>query len=175
MKKILPSLLAAAFLPLLACGPHNDEPGARLDPSAATPRVSETEKPGLDQPGDINPVVAQARVDDVALGRILNAQGGIDHENRGAAYAAGEVIWLSVGVGDSPAGSAIKAVWTGPNELRLDDQTKKVEVGMSHLTFNAPVTTAWALGDYRVDVLLGDENVATERFTIVPPEEADRG
>ena len=80
---------------------------------------------------------------------------------------AGEAIYASIAVGDVGSSSKIKAVWLGPEGVRIYDETKDVAAGVAFLAFQAPSTHAWAPGDYKVEVYLGDELASSESFDIV--------
>lgn len=75
MKRLLIPMAAMA-LALGACSP-SDVDKAQPNPDEVTPRVTETEKPGVNAPGDLNPVEAQMRVDDVTLGHEVGPDGAI--------------------------------------------------------------------------------------------------
>ena len=155
-----------ASLGLLA-GCRADPPAAaKANPSEATPAVSEKERPGVSQPNDLAPATAQARIDDIKLGSTMGADGAVANEDDD--IAPGETVHLSMKVGDTPAGSAIKVVWMGPNDARIGDEAKTVNVGERFAMFHR-ATTGWAEGDYKVDIFLGDEKVGSESFEIKKP------
>src|SRR4030095_557217 len=120
--------LAAVALALGACSPRDVD---RAQPNAEekTPRVTETEKPGVNAPGDLNPVEAQMRVAAWRLGPEVGPDGAIVTGETGDDFAPGTLVHLSMEVGDTPAGSAIKVVWFGPRETRLDEETQPVPTG----------------------------------------------
>ena len=86
-----------------------------------------------------------------------------------ASMNAGDVVHASIAVGDVGAGSKVKAVWLGPEGVRLFDETKDVVAGAAFLAFHAPSTHGWAAGDYKVEIYLGDELASSESFDIVAP------
>jgi hypothetical protein len=171
MKRLLIPMAAMA-LAMGACSPR-DVDKAQPNPSEVTPAVTEKEKPGVNAPGDLNPVEAQMRIDDVTLGHEVGADGAIVTGKTGDDFAPGEMIHLAMEVGDTPAGSAIKVVWYGPGETRIGEETKPVATGAKYLNFNTK-TDGWALGDYRAEVWVGDEKVNTQQFQIVKPAEAGK-
>ncbi|MEZ5333621.1 MAG: hypothetical protein R2991_16660 [Thermoanaerobaculia bacterium] len=157
---------------LIACGPQpSDEMTEGTDSYDTAPEpttgVSESELPGNDQANDLDPITAQARVDDVSVGHSMAADGSIPAEEADDEFEVGEPVHLSMAVEDTPAGSEIEVVWLGPEDARIGDQQKTVEEGQSHLGFTTPDTTGWAPGAYKAEVWIGDEKVATERFQIV--------
>ena len=155
--------VAAAVGILVACQAREPE-RAQVNPAAATPAVSEKEKPGVSSPTDLAPATAQARIDEIKLGPTVAADGVVSDETH--ELAAGQTAHLSMAVGDAPAGSAVKVVWFGPNDVRIGDQVETIAAGQRYLTFKNS-TQGWAEGQYRVEVFLGDEKVGTEGFDIV--------
>ncbi|MFL6202214.1 MAG: hypothetical protein ACJ76J_23835 [Thermoanaerobaculia bacterium] len=171
-KKML-VLLLLLMLPLaIACGPK--EKAESDDPDDTATSVSEQEKSGVNQPGDLNPVEAQTMIDDVTIGHSTAADGSIAADQQGDDFAPGEEIHVSMEVGDTPAGSAVKVVWFGPGETRIDEETKTVNAGDHYLAFQSKDSTSWAKGDYRAEVWIGDEKVNTQQFQIVDKSEAGR-
>jgi len=171
-KKML-VLLLLLMLPLaIACGPK--EKAESDDPDDTATSTTEQEKAGVDQPGDLNPVEAQTMIDDVTIGHSTAADGSIAADQQGDDFAPGEEIHVSMEVGDTPAGSAVKVVWFGPGETRIDEETKTVNAGDHYLAFQSKDSTSWAKGDYRAEVWIGDEKVNTQQFQIVDKSEAGR-
>ncbi len=163
-------LALAAVLPLaLACGRAERASAEKVGEADVPPVASEQELPGTQQPGDLNPVEAQTFIDDVTIGSQVQADGSIAAGMTGDDFNPGQTVYLAMKVGDTPAGSAVKAVWTGPNEMHLFEETQTVAAGQAFLTFAARDTSSWALGDYRADVWIGDEKVNTQHFNIVEP------
>jgi hypothetical protein len=163
-------------LPLATgCAKKSEEGAPPPTPSAeATPTTTETEVPGTTSPSDLSPATAQARVDDVKVGHALDADGKIADDKKGDKFAPGKTVYVSMSVGDTPASSAIKVVWYGPNDTRISDETKTVETGQHNLNFSSGDTAKWAKGDYHVEVWIADEKVNTENFSIVDTSKADK-
>lgn len=170
MNRTLQFVLAAAFsvtIVATACRPAENK--TAQDKGTPTPSVSEQEKPGTESSSDISPVVAEIRIDDVVLGYAVAADDSIPSEQRGDEFAH-EPAYVAMKVEDTPAGSAVKTVWFGPGEVRVHEEVKTVAPGQGHLSFKAD-TSAWPKGDYRVEVWLGDEKVATEHLNVVDSRE----
>jgi hypothetical protein len=169
-------LLGLVFaLPLATGCKPKDEGAPPPTPSAeATPTTTETEIPGTSSPSDLSPATAQARVDDVTVGHELGADGKIADGKKGDKFAAGKTVYVSMAVGDTPATSAIKVVWYGPNDTRITDETKSVTTGEKYLNFTSGDTSAWAKGDYRAEVWIADEKVSSQSFSIVDASKADK-
>lgn len=138
---------------------------AKVEPEKMTPTVTESERPGTSAPSDISPATARLRVSDLKVGSTLDAEGKVA-ENTDE-FDAGQDVAASIAVGDVGAGSRIKAVWIGPDEIRIHEEVKDVPTGTAFLIFRAPDTTAWAAGDYKVEIFLGDELAGSESFDIV--------
>ena len=132
---------------------------------AAPAETSTTEIAGTTNPTDVSPVTAEAWLDDFTLGHELAADGTIVTGRTGDDFAPGQAIILAMKTTDAPAGSAVKVVWVGPNEIVVSEETKPVSGGT--LNFTAPNTKSWKKGDYRVDTYVGDEKVNTQQFQIV--------
>jgi Tfp pilus assembly protein PilZ len=164
MKRILIVTLATAVIGGWACQKTQT---AQVNPAEATPRVTETEQPGTTRPADLSPIKAEARIDDVALGHALGADGAIATNRTGDDFEPGKPVYVAMEVADTPADSAVKVVWVGPNETRLGEEVKRVAAGTRYLNFSAGNTGTWATGDYRAEVWIGDEKVASEQFNIV--------
>ena len=130
------------------------------------------EKPGISQPGDVSPPVAQAMVDDVNIGVTLDGNGRVPAGNGPDNFLPGEDIYLTMDVSDAPAGTAIRVVWIGPGDKAIDTQIQKVAAGVSTLKFVKQGTQNWKPGDYRAEVWVGDEKVNDEVFDIVSTRSA---
>ena len=131
-----------------ACTKENRQ-ASEMKPEEVTPTVSETERPGTDAPGDISPATARLRISDLKVGPQLGSDGAVV-ENVDEVLP-GESVHASISVGEVAAGSAVKAVWIGPDDQRLGESVKDVAQGLTYLTFDAPDTTAWTPGDYKVE------------------------
>jgi len=174
MKRLLIVTLVAATAGGWACQKANQQT-AQTNPAEATPRVTETEQPGTTRPTDLSPIKAEARIDDVAVGSAVGPDGAIPAGNTVDDFEPGKPIYVAMEVADTPADSAVKVVWFGPNETRIAEEVKRVASGSQFLNFSAGNTSTWSKGDYRVEVWLGDEKVASEQFNVVGPGETARG
>jgi hypothetical protein len=165
------ALLLTSMLPLaLAC--QTTEEAEVDDADDTAPVTSEQEVPGIDRPGDLNPVEAQTMVDDVTIGKMAGADGMIAAENQSDDFAPGETVIITMNVSDAAAGSAVKVAYFGPGEVKVTEQEKPVTEGEKYLAFEAD-TDDWPMGDYRAEVWIGDEKVNTQQFQIVDAEDAD--
>ena len=167
------ALLLVSALPLaVACKSHE---GAEVDDKSDTAtQTTEKEIPGTSSPNDLNPVSAQTMVDDVTIGHKVEADGTIAAANQGDDFAPGQPIYITMKVGDAPAGSKVKLAWYGPGEKKVDDQEKSVTTGETYLTFEQTKTASWPKGDYRAEVWIGDEKVNQQQFNITDKENAGK-
>lgn len=163
MSKLMALLLVLA-LPAIGC--KTQEQAEVDDPNDTATGTTEQEVPGVDQATDLNPVEAQTMVDDVTIGKKVDADGMIAAEDQGDDFAPGETVYLTMNVSDAAASSAVKVSWFGPGETRISDDEKTVTAGAKYLTFQAD-TAQWAKGDYRAEVWIGDEKVNTQQFQVV--------
>jgi hypothetical protein len=150
-------VVLAAFA--VACG--RDE---TAEPPAT---VTTAEQPGTASPADIAPTTAQSWIDDVTIGHELAPDGSMVAGKGGDDFAPGQPIHLTMEVGDAPPNSAVKVVWYGPNETKINEENKPVVAGQKYLSFTAQDTKSWAKGDYRAEVWIGDEKVNQQQFQIV--------
>lgn len=167
------ALLFAAMLPLsVACKTNDHAETDDADDTATA--TTEQEVAGTNQPNDLNPVEAQTMVDDVTIGKKVGTDGMIAAEDQGDDFAPGDPIYITMKVGDAPAGSEVKLAWFGPGETKIKDDAKPVVQGQSYLTFEATDTASWQKGDYRAEVWIGDEKVNQQQFQIVDATDAGK-
>jgi hypothetical protein len=159
MKQSIKAVLFGTALILAACG--RDE---TAEPPAT---VTTAEQPGVASPTDVAPTTAQSWIDDVTIGHELAADGSMVTGKGGDDFAPGQPVHLTMEVGDAPPNSAVKVVWYGPNETKIAEENKPVVAGQKYLSFSAADTAAWAKGDYRAEVWIGDEKVNQQQFQIV--------
>lgn len=165
------TVLALCLVLPLAVGCQKN---AEVEPTEATASTTESEVPGVTSTSDLSPAVAQARIDDVTIGKSVGADGMIATDQQGDDFAPGDPVHVVVGVGDTPAGSAVKVVWFAADESRLGEETKTVVAGEKTLSFTSGDTSTWKEGDYRAEIWLADEKVNTQQFQIVPPANAGK-
>ena len=160
MKKSLIFAAMAVMLMLSAVA-------CREEASEAPPVATTAEQPGVGSPADVSPVNAQTWIDDVTIGHELGADGSMVAGKGGDDFAPGQPIHISMETGDAPANAAVKVVWYGPNETKIGEETKNVATSQKYLSFSSQDTKAWAKGDYRAEIWVGDEKVNTQQFQIV--------
>jgi len=158
-------LMALAMTTVLAFGCKKTEEVTTGSVETAT-AVSTTEIPGTASPNDLNPIKAQAFIDDVTIGHEIAADGTIPAGKTGDDFAPGQPVHIAMKVKDAPAGTAVKVVFYGPGEKNVGEDTKKVAGGETFMAFKKD-TKGWPKGDYRAEVWTGDEKVNTQQFQIV--------
>lgn len=158
------SLLA---LGLLACGPAGDGTG-EAGP-AAEEAATETEPTA--GPGDPVALGAEGWLGEVSTGRAVDPRGAVPAESAGREFAPGEVIYVSMGVGDAPADAAVHVVFFDPAGEKVAEDEKKVPAEARHLYFDSGDTRQWEPGGYRVETSVGGEVVDEQELTLVesPP------
>lgn len=165
-QKALVSLaLGALLIASFGCkkAEETTEAGATQPPQSATT----AEMAGTTNPTDLSAITAHTYIDDVKMGHGLGADGSIAEDKSGDSFSPGQTIHLTMTVKDAPATAAVKVAWYGPNETKINEETKSIAVGATTLAFEAADTSKWALGDYRAEVWIGDEKVSTKDFKIV--------
>ncbi len=163
--KIKTITLALAVTLVLAVGCKKTDEVATGTAETATV-ASTTEISGTSSPNDLNPVRAQAFVDDVTIGHEVGADGTIPTGRTGDDFAPGQTIHIAMKTADAPAGTAVKVVFFGPGEKNVGEESKSTATGVTFLTFSKD-TKGWPKGDYRAEVWAGDEKVNTQQFQIV--------
>jgi hypothetical protein len=126
-----------------------------------------------DNNGVMSPSQAKAAIGEVTLGHQVGADGTIAGDQKGNRFTAGQPVFVSFMIGKAPAGTPVTVDWYGPNNQQVGSEPKVVSRGESAMTSSAKDTSAWAPGDYHVDVSVGGQKVDTERFSVVAPENAE--
>ena len=154
----------AMLAALLAVGCAREPERAEANPEETTPAVTGEEIAGNEAQSDITATTALTRVEELKVGAQLGTDGAVS--DAADNFKPGEKIYVSLAIGDISAGSAVAAVWKGPEDQQIHSEVKSVPQGATHLVFEAPDTTAWEPGDYAVEIRLGDEVGGTEHFDI---------
>jgi hypothetical protein len=146
----VPALATAGLLLLCGCGAHNP-----INPAAMTEAQ------------------AKSVISDVAIGHQVGAGGTMTGDQKGNNFTAGQPVIVALTVGRAPVGTPVTADWYGPDGQQIATDQKTVEHGTQALSFASKDTSAWGQGDYHVDLTVGGQKVDTERFSVVPAEQAD--
>ena len=113
-------------------------------------------------------------VDDVTIGHKVGSDGMVATADQGDDFAPGDPIYLTLKVGDAPAGSEVKVAWYGPGETKVKDESQTVTQGQQYLTFELTDTASWQKGDYRAEIWIGDEKVNQQEFNITDKSESGK-
>jgi hypothetical protein len=158
-KGTLAAALALAALSIGCAGsdPQPTEPGA-------TPTTADSELPGDNSASDLDPLTAERWVDHVRVGRGLDPDGKVPDHMATDAFGSDEEVWISMEVTDAPVGSRIRINVQDPDTRQtVWTAEKAVEPGASHLGFSIDDL---APGEYRAEVVIGDERVADRTFQV---------
>lgn len=158
------SLLA---LGLLACGPDGDGSG-EAGPAAED---AATEAEPTAGPGDPVALDAEGWLGDVSTGRAVDPRGAVPADSAGGEFAPGELIYVSMEVGDAPADAAVHVAFYDPAGEKVAEDEKKVPAEARYLYFDSGDTRHWEPGDYRVETSVGGRVVDEQELTLVesPP------
>jgi len=114
----------------------------------------------------LDPVKARNMVSDVTLGKKVSADGNISSADQANKFAPGEPVFIEMKVGGAPAGTAVKVDWYDSADKKLAEDQKTVGKKVKFVDFQAKDAATWAPGDYRAEVWIGDQKVASQQFTI---------
>jgi hypothetical protein len=113
-------------------------------------------------------------ISDVTIGHELAVDGTIVSGKEGTKFAPGQPVIVSFKVGGAPPGTVVRVDWYGPNDQKIASEEKKVEAGRDYMEFTSKNTRSWDKADYRAEIVVNGQKVATERFGIVEPNKADK-
>src|SRR5688572_15612980 len=148
MDKLMAGLIVSLLC--VGCGTQSEvEEGA-------TTTTSAREIPGTHSPADLDPITAARWIDEVKIGRKVDANGQVPQTDVTDTFAANDRIHVSMEVTDAPSGSVIAVTLINKaTGQRIWNEKKPVEAGRSHLTF---ILNASELGPggYGAEVRVGD-------------------
>lgn len=150
------TVLVAVMIAIFAIGCDRNEAEITPEPEQ-TPMAEATEPTEL---------TAQIWIDDPTLGSALNDEGRIMLGASDNDFVAGDTIYYAMEVGDAPANASVTVMWYGPGNVMIGEETKSVTAGETYMHFQAPDTTAWAVGDYRAEIHTEGELAHSEDFNI---------
>ena len=161
---LLAILVAVALLLLLFSACQAEDP-------EAPPTTPPEEVAGIDEsPSDVGPLRAEVWLKNPRFGTELAADGTLvaTHD----AFAPGEVIHFFADVDETvPAGSTIRIVWYGPDDLQREQSTLALGPDADVLHVWTEQTADWPLGEHRIEVFIGDEEAIDAGFDLVAAEE----
>jgi hypothetical protein len=115
----------------------------------------------------LDPIKAHNMVSDVTLGKKVSPDGNITSADQANRFAPGEPIYIEMKVGGAPAGTAVKVDWYDANEQKVAEDLKAVGKKAKYVDFQAKNAGTWPQGDYKAEVWIGDQKVASQQFSIV--------
>ena len=148
-------LLAAALM-LGFAGCKKEAPPPPPAPAAPAPKV---EAPA--------PATASVAVGSITLGKAI----GADKKVSAATDSFGKTDTIYVSVDTTGEGTAtLKAKWTYHKGGKAADVSEGSETinakGPATTTFNIAKPSGWPVGDYQVEVWLGDKSAGVKKFTV---------
>jgi hypothetical protein len=114
----------------------------------------------------LDPVKAKNMVSDVTLGKKVSADGNITSADQANKFAPGEPVFLEMKIGGAPAGTVVKVDWFDSADKKLAEDQKTVDKKVKYVDFQAKDAATWPAGDYRAEIWIGDQKVASQQFTI---------
>jgi hypothetical protein len=164
LRPALGAALCAAALALPACGPAGEEEGAE-GPAEEEAGATEEAAPAGGEAGTLE---AETWLNDVSIGRAVDPQGAVPAESEATEFAAGDVVYVSMAVGDAPADAAVHVVFYGAGGEKVAEDEKKVPAEARYLYFDSGDTRNWEPGTYRVEVAVDGEVVAERELAVEP-------
>ena len=154
--KYLLVTLAALVLTLNACGKKEDAPKPQVAP---VPTAAPASVPP--------PAVAGVTVGTITLGNAVGA--GKKVSQASDSFGKKDTIYASVDTTGS--GSAtLKAKWTyrkgGQESLVKEDKQMITPTGPASNEFHISKPDGWPVGDYQVEIFVGDKPAQTKSFTV---------
>lgn len=147
----------------VACGPSEDGTAEGAAPSGA--EGGEGPEAGSDAASTEAPE-AGSWLEGMSVGRAVDPQGAVPTESVAAVFASGDVIYVSIGVGEAPADAAVHVAFYDPSGERVAEDEKKVPAEARYLYFDSGDTRHWEPGRYRVEVSVDGEVVHERELTL---------
>ena len=155
-KNYILGTLAALILTLNACGKKAEAP---VPPSAPTQTSAPTPVPP--------PAMAGVTVGSVTLGNAIGANKKVAQASD--SFGKKDTIYASIDT--AGAGTAtLKAKWTyrkgGQESLVKEDTQTIAPTGPATSEFHISKPDGWPVGDYQVEIFVGDKPAHTKSFTV---------
>lgn len=161
----LAALLLVVPMGFVACGPAGEGAGAGDEGPEEAASADEAGVGG----GDPGGLEAGTWLDDVSTGHAVDPQGAVTAESAGSEFAPGDLIYVSMSVGDAPADAAVHVAFYGPDGEMVAEDEKKVPAEARYLYFDSGDTRHWEPGSYRVELAVAGEVVDEQELTLVAP------
>lgn len=154
--------LCLSVLGLLACGPAGEEETA----GGPAPEEAGAQGEAASETGEPGSLEAGSWLDDVSIGDAVDPQGAIPAGSEGNEFAPGDVVYVSMAVGDAPADAAVHVVFYGAGGEKVAEDEKKVPAEARYLYFDSGDTRNWEPGTYRVEVAVDGDVVDAQEITL---------
>lgn len=109
---------------------------------------------------------AEIELEDLSLGRTIDQENKVTDKTD--SFGSGDVIYAVVETDENEAGLPLTARWTfGDDGQVVNEQTQTVAQGDEARTvFRLSKGSAWAKGDYRVQIMYNGREVKSAKFKI---------
>jgi hypothetical protein len=160
LSRVLPLAALTVLAPLAAC--HKSESPAAADGTAPAAAPATT---AAAPPAPITPLTVVA----LSIGKSVGPDGKVAAE--ADTFAPGDTVYASVGTtGGSPA-AKLTVRWayftTGGAEKPISEESKTIAPTADAATeFHVAKPEGWTAGDYKVEILLDGQSVATKAFRV---------
>ena len=106
-----------------------------------------------------------ARVERVTTAKAVNADDSPGETS--ATFGKGDTVYVSMWTANAPVGTEIRARWIGPDGAQFnEDRIVTDKAGDGYTSFYARSRNGWALGNYRVEILLNGQPAGTTAFVV---------
>ncbi len=150
-------ILIAAVMALAACGKKEEPPKPTATPAPPPP---------VQAPAPV-PAPAGVTVSTISLGKAI----GADKKVSAPTDTFGKADTIYASIDTTGAGSAtLKAKWTyhkdGKVAMVKEDTQTIYPTGPATSEFHVSKPDGWPVGDYEVEVLVGDKSAGTKKFSV---------
>lgn len=144
--------LIALSMSFAACA-KKEQPAASADPSMTRPTI-----PPMNAQGG-------ARVERVTTAKSVNPDDSPGEA--AAAFAKGDTVYVSLWTANAPVGTELRARWIGTDGKQFnEDRIVTDTAGDGYTSFYARNRNGWAVGNYRVEILLNGQPAASVAFVV---------
>jgi hypothetical protein len=168
--RLSPLALLIAVLPLAACHKSEETPAAGTPPAAgAAPAATAPASAPAGAPAASTPPATALKVVALTIGKSVGADQKVTAE--ADTFAPGDTVYAAVGTtGASPA-AKLTVRWASVSrsgaEKPAGDETKSIApTGDAATVFQFAKPGGLATGDYKIEVLLDGQSVATKAFRV---------
>jgi hypothetical protein len=150
----------AGALALSACGKNEDHPSTA--PAAAPPPVAPAPAPVAPAPAPAPAPVAVASVD---LGSAVGPDQKITTAT--SAFTAKDTIYAAVSTTGTSPNAVLSAKWTYQDGQTVNESNQTIAPnGPAVTAFHISKADGWPLGNYKVEISLNGQSVASKDFSV---------